>query len=566
MATDYIVEKGTNQAKVLEVNTNARIFSRRDYMKMHDFNPLFDFILENQFTSVDVIHQIYNSDVVDVIEEFCDDNEITFQRHPTAINSITVPYIEDSDDKLILRMSYDTTAIVDEEYAKDKFKLARSIQGTELTPKTYIKSDDINVDELSNLEDFTYNGSSPNFILKKRYPDYEKAEFPKCLKFENKQQLTDYMNSIGDDVLLQEFINCNNHTNNKRLIHRSIDIVYGSELTTIPLGGYRVTNIVAEDIWENTWSNGTWGELALKDRGKYITYYLSDSLHSSNYVYDEDQSVLMADGSLKTFAEVSEEDMVKSLNIPELPLDEELGYNINVWTGSYSEVVTNSQLTDTKVVTKYSSGVINDYFLRLTFDDGNSYDDITSTNILIKSGSLVRFISLDMAVPGDEFLMYNVSESKVEIKTLTNIEVVWKEGETLGAIDVEPYDLFLPFVHNDYTLIQHNVCNQPRCRETGCATSFVPFFFNGFFNCNNCTYTQCFKVGSERRLKKNIKLIGKSNSGINIYLFEYINKSLGEGVYQGTMVDEVPEYAIVDMGEYKGIDYSKIDVEFKKIK
>jgi len=73
-------------------------------------------------------------------------------------------------------------------------------------------------------------------------------------------------------------------------------------------------------------------------------------------------------------------------------------------------------------------------------------------------------------------------------------------------------------------------------------------------------------VFSERKLKKNIKLIGKSNSGINIYAFEYINKLFGDGVYQGAMVDEVPGYAVVNMGEHKGIDYSKIDVEFKRIK
>lgn len=73
--------------------------------------------------------------------------------------------------------------------------------------------------------------------------------------------------------------------------------------------------------------------------------------------------------------------------------------------------------------------------------------------------------------------------------------------------------------------------------------------------------------GSERRLKKNIKLIGKSESGLNIYLFEYINKSFfGDGVYQGVMVDEVPSYCIVDMGDYKAVDYSKIDVDFKRIK
>ena len=71
---------------------------------------------------------------------------------------------------------------------------------------------------------------------------------------------------------------------------------------------------------------------------------------------------------------------------------------------------------------------------------------------------------------------------------------------------------------------------------------------------------------SDRRLKKNIKLIGKSPSGLNIYAFEYINKIFGEGVYQGVMSDEIPKYAVVnhDSG-YDAVNYSKLDVEFKNL-
>lgn len=72
---------------------------------------------------------------------------------------------------------------------------------------------------------------------------------------------------------------------------------------------------------------------------------------------------------------------------------------------------------------------------------------------------------------------------------------------------------------------------------------------------------------SDRRLKKNIKLIGKSNSGLNIYAFEYINKIFGKGKWQGVMSDEVPNNAIIKnfAGIFDGVDYSKIDVEFKQI-
>lgn len=72
---------------------------------------------------------------------------------------------------------------------------------------------------------------------------------------------------------------------------------------------------------------------------------------------------------------------------------------------------------------------------------------------------------------------------------------------------------------------------------------------------------------SDRRLKKNIKLIGKSSSGINIYAFEYINKMFGDGVWQGAMSDEVPSHALIKniFEDYDGVDYSKIDVEFKQV-
>ena len=71
---------------------------------------------------------------------------------------------------------------------------------------------------------------------------------------------------------------------------------------------------------------------------------------------------------------------------------------------------------------------------------------------------------------------------------------------------------------------------------------------------------------SDRRLKKNIKIIGKSDSGLNIYVFEYINKAFGKGTYQGVMSDDIPKHAVIKHADgYDRVDYSKLDVEFKNI-
>jgi hypothetical protein len=74
-------------------------------------------------------------------------------------------------------------------------------------------------------------------------------------------------------------------------------------------------------------------------------------------------------------------------------------------------------------------------------------------------------------------------------------------------------------------------------------------------------------VGSDRKLKKNITKIGESPSGLNIYSFEYIDQTkFGEGVFQGAMSDEVPQYAVVKSSEgFDRVNYSLLDIEFKKI-
>ena len=67
---------------------------------------------------------------------------------------------------------------------------------------------------------------------------------------------------------------------------------------------------------------------------------------------------------------------------------------------------------------------------------------------------------------------------------------------------------------------------------------------------------------SDKRLKENIELIGKSLSNINIYKFNYKNNPT---TYQGVMADEVSWASVKHPNGYMMVDYNKIDVEFKKI-
>jgi hypothetical protein len=67
---------------------------------------------------------------------------------------------------------------------------------------------------------------------------------------------------------------------------------------------------------------------------------------------------------------------------------------------------------------------------------------------------------------------------------------------------------------------------------------------------------------SDARLKENIELLGQSPSNINIYSFKYKGK---DGNYEGVMAQEVPWASFKDENGYLMVDYSKLDVDFRRL-
>ena len=76
-------------------------------------------------------------------------------------------------------------------------------------------------------------------------------------------------------------------------------------------------------------------------------------------------------------------------------------------------------------------------------------------------------------------------------------------------------------------------------------------------------------AASERHLKSNIKLVGKSKMGIPIYHFNYKDVKNGIDRFIGTMVDDLQRLGFEDVLIHTEdgilVNYNKIDVDFKKI-
>jgi len=67
---------------------------------------------------------------------------------------------------------------------------------------------------------------------------------------------------------------------------------------------------------------------------------------------------------------------------------------------------------------------------------------------------------------------------------------------------------------------------------------------------------------SDARLKEDIRFVGRSPAGVNVYSFKY--KQL-PGRYMGVMAQEVPWARHMTDTGYYAVDYSKVDVEFRRL-
>mgnify|MGYP003137005977 CR=1 FL=1 len=80
-------------------------------------------------------------------------------------------------------------------------------------------------------------------------------------------------------------------------------------------------------------------------------------------------------------------------------------------------------------------------------------------------------------------------------------------------------------------------------------------------------HTLLGKLFSDKRLKKNIKYVGKSKSGIPIVDFEYKDEMNIPGRYRGVLSQDVPWAAEKHpQYGYEMVDYNKIDVPIKRIR
>ena len=474
IGSDYL--KQGDSVKFLEINTNISVIGEAS--EWLDTGSLMAVLTGSGITEFHFIHMGDDSQhpatnnpeykFAKLLSSSCAQHNISYTEYEVAEGSITVPYIEDSDTKFILRQSYDNTAIIDSSYAADNFNFFELMSGSEYNPKIYFSSsvDDIVLDTFDALN---ISGSHPNAIIKTRYPNSTDQSYPKVYKFVDTSSastdLQSLKDNLGTDDLIQEFINDDqNIASGSWSVIRGIDILYGDNLDILHLGGYKTTSFVPLNFGTIGYQSGT----RILDKQSKLKYN-SKSYNVSQQFYhtDEETIILKSDGSLVSGSQLSVNDEIKTIAF-DFEVGTELSGSVIVSNDDfldhygYLSGITGSLQYVTSSLVEVTSQSADLPVIDFTFTDGTTMTDSPRASYLIEeSGSnLTYFEFTNRFMVGDKICILNTTSNQIETKEVSAMSMNWSDtSEKIYNYDFEPYNYFLTNISPSKYFIAHNNCN-----------------------------------------------------------------------------------------------------------
>jgi hypothetical protein len=460
IGSDFMYDKDGN-LKPIEINTAVgwdgpeKVEDDEDCL---DLTNLYQFVEDNNF---DTIHYVGDIGPLHVkLSAHYSGSSVTYEFHGVGSTSITIPYIEDSETTLIIRSAYDTTALVDDTYCRDKIEFMNLIKNSSFGSQfAYIDDNDTLVSNITTIHD---NGEHPNFILKSRFPGYDKTVYPKLFKVTTESELdTIIENNVTSEYFLMEYLyNPNKLWEGHLTVIRSLNILFPPNLESIQIGQY--TKLNQNMLLSGVTYDATTFEVDVDFKESYSTNPPSGFQPK---LLDTDM-VEMADGTLKTALDLQVGDVIKTIQIPN-----ERGTSIDSYISSefgltYEALASNAIYTSNIVTKKQKVNTLT-FVNELTFEDGSTWEDTMGSKYLIDREGVIIFRSLFNIIPGDVVLLLDTTDNNINFvrKTVTsNIQV--KRVFSGWYISVETAMLFLTKTsgstnNESFVSIEHNLFSCP---------------------------------------------------------------------------------------------------------
>jgi len=526
ISSDYIKARD-NSIRFLEVNTDTVVY---DEILDVEFNwqPVLDFI-SGSYDTLHIISkpELHYKSVENLKDKVAAQLPLLIVSESTSgLNDQFPPTVTDASNKFILRMAYDGNAVLDSEYAANNYnalQLMHEYNHASSCIPFYGVEDGTTINTLNSA---SYSANVPNAVVKYKWAPRNDVSFHQVTNW------SDFQTNLTSSCYAQSFeVSDEVIADGKIWSYRNYSVIYDSDLKSIDLGTatryaeFSIPSTAQVDI-QNLSSNT---ELPVKHYHEFSTSNLKAQLRKEGLFISE--MFTSASGVDIEIDDVVVGQVIKSFHVPGIPDsdDAELYMNYEITGSSWPA---GSEMTGSVVqaaVTSYANqeGVV--VGLKFSGSDERYYLGPTTSVLAYHSGSdNIKFRPVNSLDEDDVFLI-DTSGNLTDI--VSNEFIVFNEPfGSYNSVDLEPTDNIV-------------IGDQP--------------FFFAYHN----------PKPSDLNLKKDVKLVGKSGKGINIYTWRFKNPSkFGFGTYQGVIAQEVPFASVNDPEGFLRVDYSKLDVEHKRIK
>jgi hypothetical protein len=490
LGTDFTY---TSDGRLVPIEINTNVGMENSYLELDDeiynLSELSGLTIRNSFTKIIYIGALVKFS--GILSEFCNSINIEYEFIQIFNGNITIPYVEDSDNKLIIRSAYDTSAIVDDFYCKNKVNFLNLIKdlpyGSEFA---YLDENGVLVNNITNIID---NGDNPNFILKSVLPKYDKLLYPKLYKVNNISELNIILSNVTKDYFLMAYhYNSDKLLNNQVYVIRSLNILFPPNLESFSVGSYKkLTDRKNEEL--SIFNSETF-ELEPLYKDKYIT---SNKIFSSPKLLDTDE-VEMADVTFKSGLDLQVGDIVKTIIIPN-PNNVDLSNDLANYHISYSEFSSGVTYSTNRVYAKKRVDRVC-FYGEILFKDNTSWSDTFASCYLVlrdcaihNQAEEIQFESIESLVEGDYVVLIDTSTQPEftsvlkEVSSVSTTKLVFTGWE----ISVEEQHVFLTrtesITNQSYVAIEHNFsCSQRNnCLTKSCSgKQLCVTGSGGFCTCN----------------------------------------------------------------------------------
>lgn len=461
-SADFVKDSNGN-LRLLELNTDTGFINQE--LINFDFSDFKQILIDNNISELDIIYKTnFQQKFVNQLTSSMSPDISVINLHKEDVDTIYPTQVEDSNDKFILRLAYDESALFDSEYCKNRLNVFNLFTDNSINDYCVSYYHSSSLGEKNTLTKEINPNNIPDATIKDISEVHNPIDFFKIgSQTENESDEERWNNFIAEntseDKLIEQyhFQPSNVDDDNHITSYRFFGIVYGSNLNVLTLHSYRISSIfdLPTDLTSEIVGNQYTNKIADHHYYEYATNlfkYDSAGILSTH-------EILTNEDTYKPISDFVVGDYVKSYYISR-SIEEEFATDFSFPTSTFPS---GSYLTSSIVIYKKLENLKYNSMFELKVDSDSFFSGIGKSFLVFDSSSNASSFKTIFNIDSEVDYLYDINGNPIDIDEL-NFYVTTDNNLTYIELDVEDTDTY---IINGSTAINSVVSHNAPCFVAG---------------------------------------------------------------------------------------------------